>query len=292
MIQLSREYKFYLEQNHLRKNTADAYSSDALQYIEFLRNKGIKQIDRAHTKHIKKYMVFLQKKKKSPSTIARNVASLKRFYAFLEEKGVISVNPIEHIKPPKVEKELPEILTPEEIAVLLEQPSGAEPKDIRDKAMLELLYATGIRVSELISLKISDVNTKIGYIKCHKQKEERIIPIGKVAITALENYIGVIRTSFALPEETALFVNMNGQGMTRQGFWKILKQHAETAGIQKKITPQTLRHSFAVHLLENGADLQSIQSMLGHSDISSTQVYEKIMNLKLRDIYKKAHPRA
>ncbi len=292
MIKLSEDYKAYLETNHLQQNTASAYYTDAVQYLQFLRDKGVKKIEKTNLKQVKEYLFLLEKKQKSPSTIVRNIASLKRFYSFLELKGLVSENPVEQIKPPKVQKELPEILTPEEVALLLEQPSGSDPKSVRDKAMLELLYATGIRVSELISLQIGDVNPKIGYIKCRKQKEERIIPIGKVALNAIENYIGVIRTSVATPEETALFVNMNGKSMTRQGFWKILKQYADMAGIQKKITPHTLRHSFAAHLLENGADLQSIQSMLGHSDISSTQIYEKIINNKLRDVYEKAHPRA
>ena len=292
MIKTAKDYKIYLEKIRVQKNTANAYYADAVQYLQFLRTKGVKKIEYANIKQIESYILHLEKMNKSSATVARNITSLKRFYTFLEMRGIVSDNPALHIKSPKVQKELPEILTPEEVTVLLEQPSGADPKSIRDKAMLELLYATGLRVSELISLQIGDVNAKIGYIKCRKQKEERIIPVGKVAMTALENYIGIIRTSVAYPDETALFVNMSGKRMTRQGFWKILKQYADAAGIEKKITPHTLRHSFAAHLLENGADLQSIQAMLGHSDISSTQIYEKIMNHKLRDVYEKAHPRA
>ena len=174
----------------------------------------------------------------------------------------------------------------------MEQPSGSDPKSVRDKAMLELLYATGSRVSELIDLNVDDVNLKIGYVRCRKHSEERIIPIGRMALSAMENYLTVIRGQVAAPEDKALFVNMSGTRMTRQGFWKIVKYYAERAGIEKQITPHTLRHSFAAHLLENGADLHSIQSMLGHSDISSTQVYAKLINNKLRDVYAKAHPRA
>lgn len=174
----------------------------------------------------------------------------------------------------------------------MEQPSGSDPKSVRDKAMLELLYATGSRVSELIDLNVEDANVKIGYVRCRKHGEERIVPIGKMAIAAMENYLDSVRGALAAPDENALFVNMTGQRMTRQGFWKIVKCYAKQAGIEKRITPHTMRHSFAAHLLENGADLHSIQSMLGHSDISSTQVYVKLINSKLRDVYEKTHPRA
>ncbi len=292
MKKVLEEYKKYLESNHLLENTAAAYLSDARLFTAYIREKGIRRYAQVNEKIVDGFVDKLEKEKKAPATIARHIASVKYFFSYLLSVNLASYNPVETVKPPKTQKELPEILTPEEMAMLLEQPAGADPKAVRDKAMLELLYATGIRVSELIALNMSDLNTKIGYIKCRKKKEERIIPIGKLALAATENYVGVIRTSIAEDGESALFVNMSGSRMTRQGFWKIMKFYADRAGIQKKITPHTLRHSFAAHLLENGADLQSIQSMLGHADISSTQVYAKLMNNKLRDVYEKAHPRA
>jgi len=286
------KYQAYLESDRLLENTASAYYSDAKFFVEFLKRNQIRRFTQVDQKTVLAFVECLKKENKAPSTIARYVASTKHFFSFLSAMGVVEINPAQGVKPPKAKKELPEILTPEEVSTLLEQPSGADPKAVRDKAMLELLYATGIRVSELIALNLADINVKIGYIKCRKKREERIIPIGKLALTAMDNYVNVVRAGLADEGEQALFVNMNGKRMTRQGFWKIIKIYADEAKIDKKITPHTLRHSFASHLLENGADLHSIQSMLGHSDISSTQVYARIMDHKLRDVYKKTHPRA
>lgn len=286
------QYKMYLQENSIMENTASAYYSDAKHFTEFLRAKRIRRLTRVDSKTVAAFAEYLKEEQKAPSTVARYLASVKHFFGFLMHTGVVTQNPAEYVKPPKTKKELPEILTMEEVSALLEQPSGSDPKSVRDKAMLELLYATGIRVSEMMALNVSDVNVKIGYIKCRKNKEERIIPIGRLALTAVENYMGVIRDSVADEGETALFVNMAGSRMTRQGFWKVMKQYTDAANIQKKITPHTLRHSFAAHLLENGADLHSIQSMLGHSDISSTQLYARLINSQLRDVYEKAHPRA
>jgi len=204
----------------------------------------------------------------------------------------VETNPAVMVKPPKINKELPEVLSAEEISRILEQPSGSDAKSIRDRAMLELLYAIGSRVSEIISLNVSDVNINVGYIKCRKNDEERIIPIGKMALFALEDYLNSARELIAADDEQALFVNMSGYRMSRQGFWKLVKFYADSAGIEKQITPHTLRHSFAAHLLENGADINSVRTMLGHADISSTLVYEKLVQNKLRNIYKKSHPRA
>ncbi len=292
MLDLLEQYQSYLSSNRLLKNTASAYFSDAARFTNFALEKGISDFREIDQKTVSEFVLKLEREQKAASTIARYIASMKRFFGFLMSIHVIDSNPADNLKPPKLKKELPEILTTEEVSKFLEQPGGSDPKSIRDKALLELLYATGCRVSELIDLNVSDANTNIGYIRCRKHGEERIIPIGRMALAAMENYLNFIRESIAAPGEQALFVNMAGKRMTRQGFWKIVKFYAGRAGIEKQLTPHTLRHSFAAHLLENGADLHSIQSMLGHSDISSTQIYAKLINNRLRDVYAKAHPRA
>lgn len=292
MVKLLGQYRTYLKKNNLHTNTISAYFSDAEKYVDYLYEKRIKNIKKADKKVISGFIKMLEKEGKSSSTIARNVASVRCFYEYLLSIGAVKENFAQKIQPPKFEKNVPEILTAEEVMRFLEQPSGSDPKSVRDKAMLEVLYATGIRATELIELNVNDVNSANGYIRCKKDGEERIIPLGKPAMAAIDNYLNVIRRKIAKDGEPALFVNMNGGRMTRQGFWKIVKFYAESAKIEKTIMPHTLRHSFAVHLLENGADILSIQSMLGHSDISSTQVYTKVINKRLKDIYTKAHPRA
>ena len=229
------------------------------------------------------------------STVTRAAASLKSFYGYLIRTGKIVVNPVRGVVPTRVERKLPQILTSKEVELFLEQPERTDPKGCRDHAMLELLYATGIRVSELIDLNVDDLNLSGGFLRCTKKGKgkERIIPLYTAAIRALSEYLKDVRPQLLeAPYESALFVNMSGKRMSRQGFWKIIKHYQEKAGIQKDITPHTLRHSFAAHLLENGADLRSIQEMLGHADISSTQIYAQLVNHKLKDVYIKAHPRA
>ncbi len=292
MIELLDRYRTYLIESNLHKNTVSAYFSDAERFVDYLYEKRIKNVKRIDKKTITGFIKRLEKQRKSPATIARNVASVRYFLDYITSLGLIRENYANKITPPKIEKELPEILTADEVTKFLEQPSDADPKSIRDKAMLEVLYATGIRASELIELNVNDVNSSVGYIRCRKDGDERIIPLGKPAMLALDNYLSLIRKTIAKDGEQALFVNMNGNRMTRQGFWKIVKFYAEGAGIKKRLTPHTLRHSFAVHLLENGADIHSIKTMMGHSDISSTQLYEKVINKKLKDIYTLAHPRA
>ena len=292
MIKLLGQYRTYLNKNNLHKNTVSAYFSDAEKFVDYLYDKRIKNIKKADKKVVLGFIKLLEKEGKSQSTIARNIASVRYFYEYLLNLGMVKENHALKIKPPKAEKNLPSILSSEEVTKFLEQPSGLEPKTIRDKAMLEVLYATGIRATELIELNVNDVNASIGYIRCKKNGEERIIPLGKPSMAALDNYLNTIRNAIAKAGEQALFVNMNGSRMTRQGFWKIVKFYAKSANIEKEITPHTLRHSFAVHLLENGADIHSIQTMMGHSDISSTQMYTKVINRKIKDIYTKAHPRA
>ena len=239
------------------------------------------------------YLLHLQKKGRATSTISRNLASIRSFYQYLTKSGVINSDPTEDLESPKVEKKLPQILSTKEVELLLEQPKCDDLKGYRDKAMLELLYATGIRVSELICLNVSDVNLEMGFIRCNKGNKERMIPIGSLSIQALNEYLTKSRNLLIQrSDEKALFVNVNGKRLTRQGFWKIIKQYKNQAKINKDITPHTLRHSFAAHLLENGADLKSIQEMLGHSDISSTQVYAQIAKNRIKEVYKKTHPRA
>ena len=230
---------------------------------------------------------------KSAATVTRSQASLKSFYSWLMEIGQVSENPARGLTQTKVERKLPHILTSREVELFLEQPDPTDAKGCRDKAMLELLYATGIRVSELIGLNLDNLNLSAGFVRCASRGKERIIPLYQTAVRALQHYVDRVRPRMVEhPDEKALFVNMSGERMSRQGFWKIIKHYQEKAGIQKDITPHTLRHSFAAHLLENGADLHSIQEMLGHADISSTQIYTQLVSQKLKDVYNKAHPRA
>ncbi len=292
MVKILGRYKTYLNNSNLHENTKIAYYCDAEKLVDYLFDKRIKDVKKIDRRVLSGFVKSLEKEGKSQSTVARTVASLRYFCDYLTSTGALSANVGLKIKPPKVEKKLPDILTSDEVMAFLEAPSGSDPKSIRDKAMLEVLYATGIRASELVALNVSDVNIGIGYIICKKDNSERIIPLGKPSQSALENYLNAIRKSVAKEGEQALFINMNGSRMTRQGFWKIVKGYADACGVGDKITPHILRHSFAVHLLENGADLHSIQTMLGHSDISTTQIYEKVINQKIIDVYSMAHPRA
>ena len=243
--------------------------------------------------HILNYVDFLTKIGKSSATVTRVLASLRCYFAFMLSQGIVKENPVMGIKQKKAEKKLPEILTSKEISVLLAQPDCSELKGCRDKAMLELLYATGIKVSELISIKYSDLNLQIGILHLNSGKTERIIPIYPEAVKALANYCSNVREVVVIDKNTTeLFTNMNGQPLTRQGLWKIIKYYADKANIKKDITPHTIRHSFAAHLLENGAPLKDIQEILGHSDLSSTQVYAQLMRSRYAQSYKKYHPMA
>jgi integrase/recombinase XerD len=259
----------------------------------YLREINLQNIANSNKPTVITYLLYLQKKGRATSTISRNLASIRSFYQYIYKNKLIDHDPTAELESPKVEKKLPQILSPEEVELLLEQPQCVDLKGYRDKAMLELLYATGIRVSELIQLDVLSLNIELAFIKCNKGAKERVIPIGSMAISALKEYLGKSRPLLIQsPDETALFVNINGNRLTRQGFWKIIKQYKNQAQINKDITPHTLRHSFAAHLLENGADLRSIQEMLGHSDISSTQIYAQIAKNRIKEVYKKTHPRA
>lgn len=273
-------------------NTELSYKRDLLKVADYLQAQGIKSIDKVTETNLNSYILYMEKNNFSAATISRNIACIKSFYHFLLKEGLVESDVSENLKAPKVEKKIPEILTTQEVFRLLEQPKGDQPKDVRDKAMLELLYATGIRVTELITLKVEDVNVSLGYINCKDAHKERTIPIGHTAKEALAKYIGTPRNAMlADDKEETLFVNCSGEPMSRQGFWKLIKYYAKKAGIETDITPHTLRHSFAAHLVENGADLRSVQEMLGHSDISTTQIYANMSHSRIREVYAKAHPR-
>lgn len=289
-----KEYtSFMTDIRHKSLNTVESYKRDVTQYISYLDGTGVTDISSTTKTTVLSYLLYLQKEGRASSTVSRTLASLRSYYLFMMQNGVVKSNPTSNLEAPHVEKKIPKILSGEEVELLLEQPKNCDNKGIRDKAMLELLYATGIRVSELINLDVSDVNVPMSFVRCKGGKKERIIPMGHQAKDALENYINNVRKYMVKDEnETALFVNCSGARLSRQGFWKLIKYYQHIAGIETDITPHTLRHSFAAHLLENGADLHSIQEMMGHADISSTQVYSRMMNNKIKDVYAKAHPRA
>ena len=287
-------YQAYLAQEkHASANTLSSYIRDLNQFRTWLLDSGVTDLRKVKKETINEYLLHMTQIGKSPATVTRSTASIKSFYAYLLQSGAIKANPAKSVAAMKVERKYPEILTNREVELFLEQPKCVDEKGFRDHAMLELLYATGIRVSELIGLNVEDVNLSAGFIRCTSRGKERIVPLYHTAVKALEDYVRDIRPRIiADEEEHALFVNMNGERMSRQGFWKIIKYYQEKAEIDKDITPHTLRHSFAVHLLENGADLRSIQEMLGHADISSTQIYTHVVKKQLKDVCNKAHPRA
>ena len=292
MEYLSGYERFLTEEKKASPNTLSSYLRDVRQYLDWLGEEGISPTQAVHA-DVEAYTRSMTARGKSAATVTRSQASLKSFYSWMMEIGQIGENPARGLSQTKVERKLPHILTSREVELFLEQPDPTDAKGCRDKAMLELLYATGIRVSELIGLNLDNINLSAGFIRCANRGKERIIPLYQAAVRALQNYLDRVRPQMVEhPDEKALFVNMSGERMSRQGFWKIIKHYQEKAGIQKDITPHTLRHSFAAHLLENGADLHSIQEMLGHADISSTQIYTQVVSQKLKDVYNKAHPRA
>ena len=294
MLDLVQAYENYLTKvKQASTNTVSSYLRDIRQFAQWLSaSEGIDIVD-ATQLNISTFLAHLESNGKTPATLSRNLASLKNFYAYVVSSGFLEKTPVTDIHVNRGEKKLPQILSGREIELLLQQPACVDAKGFRDKAMLEVMYATGIRVTELISLDIDDVNLEQGIIKCSNTKKARIIPLYPAALKALSQYIREVRDSMlAVPSEHALFVNVGGARMSRQGFWKILKHYQEAAHIEKEITPHTLRHSFAVHLLENGADIGSLQELMGHSDISSTQLYTQLVNQKLKSVYKKCHPKA
>lgn len=285
--------KYLTEVKKSSANTLSSYLRDIRQLSEYIEEHYEMPVEKATEDELADYIAWLRGKGKSVATVSRAIASIKCFYAYLCGEGRLEANPSTKLVPDKTTQKLPQILTSKEVELLLEQPKCTDAKGYRDRAMLELLYATGIRVSELISLDLIDVNIPAGFIRCRGREKDRMIPLYHTAVKALTEYIEFIRPQMiAFPNETALFVNISGERMSRQGFWKIIKYYQQKANIDKTITPHTLRHSFAAHLLENGADLHSIQEMLGHADISSTQIYSQLVKKQLKDVYNKAHPRA
>lgn len=287
---------YLLVERGLSNNTMVSYERDLKGYAFYLRENGsIQNVHEIGRVHIIQFLKHLKESGKSSKTIARHIASIRSFHQFLLRERVVNEDPSVHIETPQVERKLPQVLSLSEVEKLIETPKLTSPMGYRDKAMLELLYATGIRVSEMIDLNLSDVHLMMGFIRCFgKGRKERIVPIGDQATKAIEEYIQKGRSKLAKTKNQteALFLNHHGKRISRQGFWKNLKKIAIEAGIQKELTPHTLRHSFATHLLENGADLRAVQEMLGHADISTTQIYTHVSTKRLKDVYKQFHPRA
>lgn len=290
--QLKYFFNFLENDKKLSNNTLQSYKRDLKQFRRYIEACEI-HYNRVTEEDIKDYIKELQEEGKKSSSISRCIASIRSFYQFVLKNKKIKKDPTQNIQSPKIEKRVPNVLTAKEVELLLEQPKDIDLKGIRDKAMLEFAYATGMRVTEIISLNVDDVNLEEGYVNCTSGNKQRRIPLGTMSLNALKEYIEEAREILVKTEgEQALFVNVNGSRLTRQGFWKIIKYYKEQAHITKEITPHVLRHSFATHLLQNGADLKAIQTMLGHSDISSTQVYMQFQDEGLKNVYKKAHPRA
>lgn len=293
MVSVLESFVGYLANDQkVSANTLQSYRRDVTQYLDYLKSNGISDCTSVTPTAYINYMTYLQQIGKAPTTVSRAIASTRAFYRYLCSRSLCRINPADKVHALKTEKKLPQILTNEEVSLLLAQPSDSDLKGIRDIAMLEVLYATGIRVTELVSLNIGDINLSVGYIICKNRLKERIIPVYPRAVEALRIYIDEARPLLAEDDTDALFVNTNGSRLTRQGFWKIVKYYQHKAKIDKEITPHTLRHSFAAHLLENGADIKSLQEMLGHSDVSSTQVYTGVLKNKINEVYKNAHPLA
>lgn len=288
------QYRDYLTtERAASENTMSSYMRDLRQLQDYLHQEKGSTLSAVSEADLRAYIEHLREAGKSVSTIARNIASWKNFYQYLIQQNIIQENPARGLSAGKAEHKLPEILSNREVELLLQQPRATDAKGTRDKAMLELMYATGIRVSELIELNVSDVNLQTGSIRCYSKNRERFIPMYPYAVSILKDYLDHVRSSMVSSEENeALFVNMSGERMSRQGFWKIIKYYQNKAKIKKDITPHMLRHSFAAHLLENGADLKSVQKMLGHSDISSTLFYTQLVPTSIRDVYQNSHPRA
>ena len=290
--QLKYFFDFLENDKKLSDNTLQSYKRDLKQFRNYLEACDI-HYNKVKEEDIKDYIRDLQGQGKKASSISRGIASIRSFYQFVLKNKKVKADPTQNIQSPKIEKRIPSVLTAKEVELLLDQPKDVDLKGIRDKAMLEFAYATGMRVTEIISLNIEDVNLEEGYVTCKHVNKQRNIPLGNMSLKALKEYVEEARDILVKNEgEEALFVNINGSRLTRQGFWKIIKYYKEQAHITKEITPHVLRHSFATHLLQNGADLKAIQTMLGHSDISSTQVYMQFQDEGLKNVYRKAHPRA
>ena len=290
--QLNLFFGFLENDKKVSNNTLQSYKRDLKQFEKYIEEQG-EDYSKITDEEIKTYIKYMQEIGKKSSTISRGLASIRSLYQYGVKNKYVENDPTEGISSPKIEKRVPSVLTSSEVALLLDQPKNVDLKGTRDKAMLEFAYATGMRVTEIISLNVEDVDLEKGFATCKNGKKERTVPLGEMSLKALKDYVENARNIMIKDEnEKALFVNVNGQRLTRQGFWKIIKYYKEQAHIEKDITPHVLRHSFATHLLQNGADLKSIQTMLGHSDILSTQIYMQFQDESLKNVYKKAHPRA
>ncbi len=290
---LDRFLNYLIVEKGLSKNTIEAYSHGLNRFLNYLRRKGMEEVREISKLDIREFLLFLKKKGLSSKTLARNLVSIRVFMRFLTEESILSANPAEEIESPKTAKTLPEILSLEEVETLLEQPDTQIPQGMRDRAMLEMLYATGMRVSELTQLQVNHVHLEAGYVLIYgKGSKERIVPIGNEAMKWARRYMGETRERLLKKRESPfLFVNRSGKPMSRQHFWKSIKAYGRRAGIRKRIAPHLLRHSFASHLLERGADLRSVQLMLGHVDISTTQIYTHVTGERLKKIHQRYHPR-
>lgn len=295
MDKLLKEFIEYLQvERGLSVNTQAAYQRDLSKFITYQKSKNKQKVEDVDKDFLAGYLYFLRKKNESPATVARQMASLRSFFKFLCMEKYLEVNPTIYLETPKLPQKLPRVLSEEEVDRLMQAPQGITPIQLRDKAMLELLYATGMRVSELVNLNMQQLNLDLAYVRClGKGNKERIIPLGALAAESIKKYLEKGRPLLLKnPHETTIFINHHGKRMSRQGFWKIIKKRASESQIGKEITPHTLRHSFATHLLANGADLRSVQELLGHADVSTTQIYTHLTKSKLKEIYLKAHPRA
>ncbi len=294
MQELLDSFVFYMAgARESSQNTVVSYKRDILKYIEYLRENGIFKISQTDRMTVVTYLLQMKKSGKAPATVSRSLAAIRAFYSYVIASGEKIKDPTANIIAPPADKKQPGFLTAQETERLLSEPNITETKGIRDKAMLELLYATGIKVSEIIELTMDDINLKQGFLRCRTATHERVVPVGKAAVSAVKQYLDKARPRLVFDDGIKyLFLNRSGTKMSRQGFWKILKGYGKSAGIKKAITPYAIRHSFAMHLLQNGADLEAIRQLLGHNEISSTQVYSKIMDARLKEVYEKAHPRA
>ena len=287
--------QYLTEEKGLAPNTLESYHRDLFQYIEYLEQSGVHSLKDSGKLHVSGYLLKLKQLGRATATISRSTVSIRSFYQYMVRERRLDSDPTLMLETPKLEKRMPIILSVQDVEKLLEAPRTTTLSGMRDKAMLEVLYATGIRVSELISLDVDSVNPGLGFVRCAGNSgKERIIPLGKVASKYVTAYTDTVRRKLLKPgkTESALFVNHLGTRITRQGFWKIIKRYAQESEIRSEITPHTLRHSFAAHLLENGADLRSVQEMLGHADISTTQIYAQVARGKMKDVYDRTHPRA
>ena len=295
MNELIQEFLNYITvERGLSRNTIEAYARDLRQFAAFLTLTGYDSLAEIHSQTLVAYLRKLQQENLQPSSVTRKLAAIRSFFQYMLRERHLKIDPSVTIDSLKTPQRLPKVLSEKEIGRLLEQPGATTPAKLRDKAMLELLYATGVRVSELVSLKLGDLNMDMGYIRCFgKGSKERIVPMGGSAQKALLDYLDRARPKIVKrAAEDTLFLNHHGRKMTRQGFWQIIQAAARRVGIKTLVTPHMLRHSFATHLLDHGADLRSVQEMLGHADISTTQIYTHVTRTRLQEVYDKTHPRA